>query len=341
MKNDTAFMRILESYIGTYLPAMKGAGNNTILSYKSAFRLLIEFLYEKKGICADRISFADLDYDTLEDFFNWIESDRKCSASTKNQRLSALLSFSKYAQNRDFDAACTFRSALLKIPMKKTQHRKRSVFSIDEVGIILSLPGNETSIGKRDTVLLSVMYASGARSQEICDLVVRNIHFNGHGAVLDINGKGGKSRKVPIHLPCRKMLKEYISYRRIAGQPDRHIFSSQTHEYMSVAGIEALFKKYIRKAKEQYPSYFREDNYSPHTMRHSCASHMLESGVPIAVIKNFLGHASIQTTEIYAEISQDTVNKKLIAWNQNWHAAPENCLSFSNTEEKQMPSFLK
>lgn len=340
MKNNNNFLSLLCDYLNTYLPLMKGISPNTILSYKSTFRLFVKFMYEKKGISADHIKFVDLDYETLSDFFNWIEEDRQCSASTKNQRLSAMMSFSKYAQNRDIDAACSFRNALLKIPMKKQQHKKRSVFTRDEISIFLSIPDNKTAIGQRDRVLLSVMYASGARGQEICDLKVRNIHFNDKGAILDITGKGEKTRRVSIPVQCASLLKQYMEYKHICSKLDNYVFSSQTHNQMSVAGIEALFKKYLRKAKEENPDLFNENNYSPHTLRHSCASHMLESGVPIIVIKNFLGHASIQTTEIYAEISQETVDKKLLEWNKQWHFDLNDNDTSENAKEI-IPDFLK
>jgi site-specific recombinase XerD len=129
-----------------------------------------------KGIPADKISFEQLDFSTLTEFLDWIENDRGCSASTKNQRLSAIISFSEYAQNRDFDAASVFRSSVIKIPMKKVQKKQRAVLSVQEVSILLRLPNDNKDIGLRDKVLLSLMYASGARAQEICDLTVEEAY---------------------------------------------------------------------------------------------------------------------------------------------------------------------
>lgn len=330
MRNkESDFLNLLDAFITTYLPCSVGASPNTVKSYKYAFRLLIEFMYKEKTIAADKITFDQLDYKTLTDFFTWIESVRGCSASTKNQRLSAITSFSAYAQNRDFAAASVFRNSVNKIPKKKTQHKQRAILTRQEVTILLALPNEKREIGLRDKILLSLMYASGARAQEICDLMVGNLQFHPKGATLNIKGKGRKSRRIGIPSACATLLKQYIKHRKINDKPERHIFSSQTHEHMTISCIEGIFKKYINIAKKENPSIFTAGSYPPHSMRHTTASHMLEAGVPLVVIKNFLGHASLQSTQIYAEISQETINKHLKEWNEKWFP--------DNTSERKAP----
>lgn len=319
MKNkNVIFLELLESFFSNYLPDAIGASKNTIVSYKYAFRLLLEYMNLKENISADEITFDVLDYNRIYGFLEWIENERGCSPSTKNQRLSALLSFSEYAQNRNFEAATVFRSSLLKIPQKKTHHAIRSIFTIDEISKLLGLPDEKTETGLRDKVILSFMYASGTRAQEVCDLKVRNIIFSGLRTTVTITGKGGKTRRISIPSECSKMVYKYIHHRDIADKPECHVFSSQTHEYMTISCIEAIFKKYVMKAKKLYPDCFMEKSYPPHSMRHSTASHMLEAGVPLMVIKNFLGHASLQSTQIYAELSQGTVDRHLKEWNDKW-----------------------
>lgn len=340
MNKASDFLSLLDIYITTYLPCSIGSSPNTVKSYKYAFRLLIEFMYKEKGIEADKITFDKLDYKTLTDFFTWIESIRGCSASTKNQRLSAIASFSAYAQNRNFAAASVFRNSVNKIPMKKTQQKQRAILTRQEVTILLSLPNENREIGLRDKILLSLMYASGARAQEICDLTVGNLQFQPKGATLNIKGKGRKSRRIGIPAACATLLKQYIDHRKISDKPERHIFSSQTHEYMTISCIEGIFKKYITIAKKENPSIFLASSYPPHSMRHTTASHMLEAGIPLLVIKNFLGHASLQTTQIYAEISQDTVNRHLKEWNEKWF--PNNVTKKDTSQpSNRIPDFLK
>lgn len=341
MKNNSSrFLKLLDCYISSYLPCAVGSSVNTVKSYKYAFRLLIEFMYKQKKIQADEITFGNLDYLTLIEFFTWIEEERGCCVSTKNQRLSALASFSEYAQNRDFDAASVFRNNVNKIPMKKASKKKRAIFSIQEVTILLKLPDSSKETGLRDKILLSLMYASGARAQELCDLTVGNIQFNTKGAALNIHGKGEKIRRIGIPNASAVMLKQYIIHRNLNNKPERHVFSSQTHEHMTISCIEEIFKKYVSIAKNKNPSLFQENSYPPHSMRHSTASHMLEAGVPLVVIKNFLGHVSLQSTQIYAEVSQNTIDKHLKEWNEKWFSG-----NIANEEEHgkkdNIPNFLK
>jgi len=275
-------------------------------------------MYDVKNVCADQIAFDSLNYDVLTEFFNWMGAERKCSQSTKIQRLAAISSFAAYAQNRDFEAALVFRNSVNKISFKKAQHKPRAVFTREEVAILLSLPDRRKIVGYRDMVLLSVMYASAARAQEACDLTVGCVMCDQGKTWLIIKGKGGKTRRVGIPKACSDLLQQYIKHRGIGIAQNRHIFSSQTNEHMTVSCIEEIFKKYTRIAKEQNPSLFLEDSYTPHSMRHATATHMLNAGVPLVVLKNFLGHESLQSTMIYAQISQSMVDKHVKDWNDKW-----------------------
>jgi site-specific recombinase XerD len=311
-------MELLETFFTEFMPYSAGLSANTIRSYKFAFRLLIEYLGAMKNTNADRINFVMLDFETVNGFLLWLESERKCSIGTRNMRLAALSSFARYAQNRNIDAALTFANAVKKVPVKKQARKPRNTFSLKEVETLLRLPDAKTAIGRRDNVLLNLMYASGARAQEICDLTVRDIQFQGSAAKLTLTGKGNKMRRINIAKPCAELLRDYLAKRDMLHAYDRHVFSSQTHEHMTVSCIEEIYKKYLKLAKGQRPSMFREPRYSPHTMRHTTATHMLEAGIPLMAIKNFLGHTSVMTTERYAELSQSTVNKHIRDWNERW-----------------------
>lgn len=338
-KKHSGFIHLLEDYFTSYLPYSRGLSANTVNSYKHCFLLLLTFMQQEKDKAADEVSFADLGYDTLQEFLMWLESERGCAAATRNQRLSALSAFSEYAQRRDFDAASQFRTAVNKMPFKKTGSRPRAVFTRDEVKILLSLPDERYGTGLRDKVLLSVMYATGARAQEICDLRVRDLRFGDNGCVAILTGKGAKTRRVGIGEGCTRILRGYIHHRGIMSQPARHVFSSQTHEQMTVSCVEGIFKKYVTMAKKKNPGLFHASSYPPHSMRHSTASRLLEAGVDIVTIKNILGHASLQTTQIYAEMSQETIDKKLKEWNEKWFGnKPEPALPKSTV--KAMPDFL-
>ncbi len=338
MKKNSSFLEILDTYLTLYLPNAVGVSPNTIISYKATFRLLIQFIFQTRSVPADRITFKMLDYKLLMDFLSWIETERKCCAATKNLRLAALASFSSYAQNRDLDAATAFRCSVNKIPYKRCHNNKRAVMTREEVTILMALPDDHYVTGRRDKVMLMLMYATGARAQEICDLTVGDINFKQNGAVVNILGKGQKQRKIALPAACADAIKKYIRHRGIAELPKKHVFSSKTHEQMTVSCVEAVFKKYISIAKKQYPDMYREKSYPPHSMRHTTACHLLESGVPLMVIKNFLGHSSILTTQIYAELSQATVDKNLREWNEKWF--DEKNFKEHNEEGNRMPTFL-
>lgn len=338
-KRKINFMSLLEDYFETYLPYSRGLSSNTINSYKHSFLLLMRFMLEKRGIAASNIKFSDLTYEVLLEFFNWLETDRLCKPTTRNQRLAALSAFSEYAQNRDFDAASIFRSAIIKIPVKKSTPKQRAVFTRDEIKILLNLPDENYETGLRDKVLLSLMYATGARAQEVCDLKVRDIRMNDTSAFITLLGKGSKTRQVGISKKIAEVLHKYIVHRHIEKYPERHVFSSQTHEQMTVSCIEGVYKKYVIMAKNQNPSLFHADSYPPHSMRHSTACHLLEAGVDIVTIKNILGHVSVQTTQIYAEMSQDTVDRKLKEWNETWFGDDQKISAKKATDN--IPDFLK
>ena len=340
MKARKKLLEILAEWLDSYLPKVKGVSPKTQESYRDCFRLLFVFLYEKKKLQADQVSFKTLNYKMLSSFLEWIESDRKCSISTRNQRLAALSSFSMYAQNRSFDAASEFRAAILRIPQKKGSKSTRSFFTTDEVKILLGLPNISTNIGYRDSILLSLMYATGARAQEICNLKVNDVSFIESGARISLLGKGGKRRIVIIGKTPSQMLQIYLQKRRKYCDQNTYVFSSQTHEMLSVSCIEEIFSKYVDIAKNLNPNKFNAKSYPPHSMRHTTACHMLEAGISLIAIKNFLGHSSVRTTEVYAEMTQDTIDKALLSWNKKWFSSNEGKETLSNNKPN-LPLFLQ
>ena len=225
-KRKITFMSLLEDYFETYLPYSRGLSSNTINSYKHSFLLLMRFMLEIKGIVASDIKFSDLTYETLLEFFNWLETDRKCKPATRNQRLSAFSAFSEYAQNRDFDAASVFRGAIIKIPVKKSPQKQRATFTRDEIKILLNLPDDNYETGLRDKVLLSLMYATGARAQEICDLKVGDIRMNDASASITLIGKGSKARQGGISKKLADTLHRYMCHRHC---PTAHCGRCEKH----------------------------------------------------------------------------------------------------------------
>lgn len=201
--------------------------------------------------------------------------------------MSALSAFSEYAQNRDFDAASVFRSAVIKLPVKKGKNKSRAVFARNEIKILLALPDEAHETGLRDKVLLSFMYATGARAQEICDFRVADLRMNDKSASITLFGKGSKVQQVGISVALVNVIQKYIRHRHIERYPEKHVFSSQTHEQMTISCVKGIYKKYVAIAKANHPDMFLKDSYPPRSMRHSTACHLLEAGVDIVTIKIF------------------------------------------------------
>lgn len=310
MKKQNVFLEVLSDYFSKYITVTKGLSQNTIRSYTYTFQLLFVFLKETRTLSPEKVDFNTFDKNTLESFLSWMEEVRGCGINTRNQKLSGLSAFAKYAVNREPVMAAGFYSAVNVIPKKKVDKTIPVYFTKEEIGILLHIPNGSRKIEIRNRTLLSVLYATGARAQELCDIQVRDIHF-GDKTSIKLIGKGNKARKVTIPTQCAALLRAYLSSENKLTALDSHVFSSQTNEHMTISCVEEIVKKYVRVAKQENPSLFREKNYSPHSFRHSIAVHMLEAGIPLPVIKNFLGHSSIEVTMIYATVSDELKNKYL------------------------------
>ena len=192
---------------------------------------------------------------------------------------------------------------------------------------------------RRDIVLLSLLYDTAARAQEICDITVRSVRF-GNPTKIVLVGKGGTSRLVPIMPKTASILKQHISENGLNSKESQKtpLFSSQSHEKMTRSCVTNIVNKYVGIAKEKHTDLFL-DTYSPHSFRHSKAVHMLEAGNELIYIRDFLGHKSIKTTEIYAVVSQAIVTKAL-----KERKIPEATLNLNpidTFETNPIPTFLR
>jgi site-specific recombinase XerD len=329
------FLDALDEYLNCYIMTQKGLSQNTHRSYKFTFQLLIEFFYEIHNRNSDSLQFKDLNYNNLTSFLDWLENTRKCAVSTRNQRLAALKSFSVYAQVKEIDASTIFRNSILKIPVKKSIPKQLSFFTAEEVKYLLEAI-EDSDLGCRNKALIAFMYASGARTQEACDLKVKEIIFSESSSSIILHGKGNKSRRISIFERPTQILSDYLVKEEKRNKPDEYVFSTRVNEHMSIACIEEIFKKYIDIAKSQHPDCFT-DHYSPHSMRHTTATHMVEAGIPLLVIKNFLGHSSIETTQVYAKVTEEHAKSHLSKWNTQWIHLQKPV----DQKEDNCPAFLK
>ena len=240
------------SYFRSYLPGQKNLSSNTISGYADAFRLLFKFCEEKKGLRVDRLKISDFDSEVVCGFLDWLETERGCSVSTRNQRLTALHSFFRYLQKKsppDMEAI----QGILDIPYKKTAMAVVSYLSEEQMKILLSLPDADTKEGFRDQVMLSLLYDTGARVQELADLKVKDIRIESP-SVVTLHGKGNKTRQVPVMAKTRALLKAYLEHYRYdpgISRGDNPLFTNQKKGKLSRWGISYIINKYVEKAKAE------------------------------------------------------------------------------------------
>lgn len=317
-----SFGELLNNWLEEYLPNVLGQSDNTVKSYRTSWEQMITFLYREKGISADKITFDTFTFEVIMEFLDWIKKVRNCKDSTRNNRRAAIVKFAKYAQNYNFDAAYKFNVAAQKVPGKKqTDSRERAAMDREQTKIMLNLPDIHDRYGRRDITILNFLYASGCRSQELCNLKVKDIIFQDDGkASVHLHGKGKKERRIRISSMYASMLKKHLKYEKILNFKDHYVFVSQRNPQMSVVAVERIVAKYAKRAKQEYPELFSDIVITPHVFRHTTATHMLETGVPLMVVSRFLGHADIGTTLIYAKMSEKDVNEKLKNWDKTYWA---------------------
>lgn len=294
------FSYYLSSFLGKYLPGVVGASTNTISSYRDTFVLYLRFMKAEKGVPAERIKLKALEAKCFSEFLDWLETHRHCSITTRNVRLAAIHSFFRYLQYEapEYLDLC---QKVLAIPFKKTEQRVLNYFSLDGIKLLLSMPNISTKSGRRDLALLSLMYDTGARVQEIADLTPQCVRFE-KPSTIRLHGKGNKTRIVPMMDAQVSLLKRYMTEQNLLRSEEQShpLFRNRSNEKLTRAGIAYILNKYVSMAREAAPELV-PDNISCHCLRHSKAMHLLQSGVNLVYIRDFLGHYSVQTTEIYAK----------------------------------------
>ena len=300
----TDFTKALTSYFSTYLPETCGVSPNTCNSYRDAFKLLLLYFQEEKGVPANSIELRMLNRNLASDFLDWLEAQRKVSVTTRNQRLAAMKAFAHYVQyrNPEYLENCTDI-----IAMRPKKHEKPVIpfLTEEELKALLTQPDPSTRHGLRDLTLLSLLYDSGARVQEITDLKLKDIRLT-NPAMATLTGKGRKARQVPLMKETCKLLDAYIRNFNLNSEPlTSPLFFNQKGQALSRYGITYILKKYVSQA--ELDSDTRK--ISPHVLRHTKAMHLLRAGVNMIYIRDFLGHVDISTTEVYARIDAEMKRK--------------------------------
>ena len=305
----TSLAKVLQSYLVEYLPTYRNLSPNTIKSYRDTICLLLKYCRDRKGLTLEKLKLEQLNEVVIGDFLAYLESERGCSIQTRNQRLAALHSFFRFLQSETPEHILSCQR-ILDMPFKRHEHCVLSHLTPQETKTILSQPNTATFAGRRDVVLLSVLYDTGARVQEVVDLYVRDVRLEAP-AQIRLTGKGRKARVVPIMPSTVSLLTEYMHERNIdpLRQPEQYLFANRQGGQFTRAGISYLIHKYSAQAKSVELGF--PVDVSPHTFRHSKAMHMLQAGIPLIIIRDFLGHVDLRTTEIYARIDLEMKRQAL------------------------------
>lgn len=305
----TDFAKHLTEFLSVYLPSQKNASKNTIHSYRDTFKLLIKYCQETKNIQTERLTLEMLSSEFITGFLGWLETDRKCSISTRNQRLAAIHSFFRYVQSEEPSGLFHFQKVIA-IPSKKAKKTVVEHLTPEAMKQLLEQPDRTCLKGRRDLALMSVLYDSGARVQELIDLRVRDAILD-TPAVIVLTGKGKKTRRVPLMKNTVSLLDRYILENKLdkPWKNEYPLFTNNQHNKLTKEGIAYIISKYVATARKTSPHI--PQKVKPHMFRHSKAMHLLQAGVNLIYIRDFLGHVDLETTEIYARADTETKRKAI------------------------------
>ena len=289
----------LEEFLSSYLPGSRRLSGHTISSYRDAFVLWLRYMRDQLGIPAEKLTLADLTRDNVTGYLAWLRESRGCSPATANVRLCALKSFCRFLQYKD-PAQLGRSQQILAIPALKTPEASISYLTLDGMRLLLAQPDTATRRGRRDLALLSFMYDSAARVQEVIDLTPGKLRLESPPTV-ELFGKGSKSRIVPLLDAQTGILASYTEENGL-DQPSRSadpLFANRDQKKLTRAGVGYILAKHARSARSSNPGLIPEHIHC-HSLRHSKATHLLQAGVNLVYIRDILGHASVTTTEVYA-----------------------------------------
>lgn len=315
------------------MPNQLAASVNTIRSYRDTFVQLMEFYKEVYRIPPEKLEYSSFSAQRIEEFLKWLEEKRKISIRTRNQRLAAIHAFFRYLEYRE-PAGFSQCAQVLSVPFKKAPSAPVSYMTLEETAFLFSLPDQKDDMQFRDLAVLTLLYESGARVQELIDLRPSHIRFGRTNTVM-LHGKGDKTRQVPIGDKAAKILQVYMK-RCGRDDPDGFLFTNRKGEKLTRAGVQYVIDKYIAIGKKQKPDYF-PNRITNHSFRHSKAMHLLEAGVNLVYIRDLLGHTSILTTEVYARANPKTKENQLMKNSASINAAAK----YSQKEKKDLIDWLK
>jgi site-specific recombinase XerD len=298
---------LVQSFFTLALP-QRGMSPLTILSYRDAMKLLLRFVAERKRRPVVRLQVADLDASIVRDFLDHLEKKRGNGIATRNNRLAAIRSFFGFVAAEE-PALADLCQHVCAVPLKRAPVRPIPYLEEDEMQALLAGPDRSTAASRRDHALLLFLYNTAARVQELTGVRASDLHLARPSQVL-LRGKRKKERICPFWASTARALRALLAEAAISPGSDRKVFLNTQGEPLTRFGVDYIIKKYAPVAAVAVPSLARK-RISPHTIRHTAAVHMLNAGVDVNVIRSWLGHADLRTTNVYAEINLATKRKAI------------------------------
>jgi len=291
---EASLPRLVESFFRDHLERVRGASPHTLRAYRDSLRLFFTFLADTSRRSVATLSLEDLRVERVLAFLDHLEVRRGNGAATRNGRLAALHGFFHYLLRHDPTRAAQY-DRVLAVPAKKTRTAPPTYLEPEEVRAVLAAVHSDTTAGHRDLALLLFLYNTGARVSEALAVRPADMEF-GRPPRVRLHGKGGKDRHCPLWRETTQVLTQLVTH--TAPAADAPLFRNARGAPLTRDGVAYVLAKYVARAARALPS-LRRRRVTPHVLRHSCAVALLQAGVDVSVIRDYLGHASIATTSRY------------------------------------------
>ena len=325
----------LRPFLIEYLIVTRNLSRNTQMSYRDTFRMLVSYVSTLISIEIDNLKISDITTDVITKFLDYLEIERKVSVSSRNNRLAAIKAFAKFLAWKSPEHIDWCHHVSL-IPSKKTEKRMITYMDKSEIEALADAPLKTCKyqgIRSRDHVIILFMYNTGARVSEVIGVKVKDVAMPPKRGMpmVTLHGKGRKERICPLWEDFWDLLKPFIDNKL----PNDYLFLNRYNQPMSRFCIYEMIKKYSQDVILDHPSLANK-RPSPHVIRHTTATHLLNSGADIDMVRNWMGHSSIDTTNIYAEISMERKLEALKKCEQSVSDTPSRKWS----EDKELITFL-
>ena len=304
--NSPPFARLVQQFFTTYLVQQRNVSPHTVASYRDTFRLLLRYVADRQGTRPAHLQLADFNAAVILAFLDALEQQRGNAPRSRNVRLAAIHTFFHYAASYDPGALATIHSVLA-IPFKRYDRPLLGFLTVAEMQAVLDAPDRTTWSGARDHAMWATFYNTGGRVSEITALRRADLDLEDPAAVR-IHGKGRKQRAVPLWNSTRRILRQWRERTQIA--PDAPVFPNRAGHALTRTGVEDRLRQSLHTAATRCPS-LQGQRVSPHTLRHTTAMHLLQSGVDMTVIALWLGHESPETTHQYVEADLEMKRRTL------------------------------